>query len=327
MRKANPSTTAGWRSPLLHFLVLGALLFAFQRSAGTSSLPEIVISAARIEQLEADYRLDTGSEADGRAREGLIAKETDDELLLARGQELGLHFEGATARRLEELAAFLGQEGEGEERIAWAAAQGLHRRDPEARQRLLEAVVEELTASDSVYGAGDVPPDSELQELLEDQSDRYRTPERFLLTQVFVSKARGDALGGAADLRRRLVAGGQGPEAAEEISDPGPLPVHLEPLSRRGLLLRFGDEVADLAEGLEAGAWSKPVAVVNGAHLFWLRQRQPSRLPALEEIRERLLSDWRHYRREARLELATEELRNRFTVRIEEPRRPEPDDG
>ncbi len=317
MSKASSLATAWARSPLLHFLVLGSVLFVGQRSLRSERRPEVVIGNDRIERLQAEFRLDSGAEPEESTLEALIAKEVDDELLLAWGTELGLPYEGPTAQRLQELASFLGADGEGDELVRWAIAENLHHHDGEARRRLLEATVASLVTADPEDGADDLPPDSKLQALLENHADRYRTPVRFDLTQIFLSRSRQNLAADAARMVRRLSSEGIGPEAAEQFSDPSPLPVRLGFLNRRGLRLRFGDEVADAIRDLEPGRWSEPISAADGVHLFWLEERRPSRLPRLDEIRDRLLADWLEDRREARRAAGMARLRQRYRVRIE----------
>lgn len=320
------------RRSLLHFLLLGSILFLGDRLLSRQAAPEIVITAERIEQLVADAKLDAGIEVEGEQLQNLIEGEIDGELLVARAVELGLPFEEPSRGRLAELARFLGEDGSEEELVERALALGLHRRDPEARQRLQDVVVARITAADLEYGEGEVPPDPELEEMLRQAPEIYTRPERFLLTQVFVAgpgtqtseRESESSLARAHRLREELIADDAGPERAPAVSDPGPLPVDLEPLTRRQILLRFGDDAAEALDTLPLRQWSEPVPVTNGAHLFWLHERQPARLPALEEVRDQVLRHWRLARQEARLTVALMELRERYAVTVEQPPGAEP---
>ena len=317
MDAAGHETRPFYGNPLFHFLVLGFALFALDLRWSEEELPEIVVSAARVEQLEADALRHTGRSLTDEERRGLIETEIDDELLVARALELGLHRESPIRGRLIELAAFLGEKGSEDHLLHRALELELHRRDPEARQRLKEKTVAEIAASDPEYAEGEPPPDAVLEELLHSNAETYRRPALFRLTQVFVAGETAQALLEAERRRRTLISSSAGPEGAEAVSDPGPLPVHLDPLTRRQLVLRFGDEIADGVEDLEPGSWSPPLPAANGAHLFWVHERIPERMPTLDEARDQVLRHWLTARREARVLVALEELQQRYRVRVE----------
>ena len=79
----------------------------------------------------------------------------------------------------------------------------------------------------------------------------------------------------------------------------------------------FGGDFVDALAELEPGAWQGPVRSPFGLHLVRIAERLPERLPALEEIRDAVLAEWRDQQRRDAREQAYERLRERYEVVIE----------
>src|SRR3989304_6172287 len=88
------------RAPLLHFLALGALLYALDgRGQRPEASPaprvsrEIVVTADQVRQLREDYARETGPPVTAADEAALVARAVDEELLyreaLARGLDRG----------------------------------------------------------------------------------------------------------------------------------------------------------------------------------------------------------------------------------------------
>lgn len=106
--------------PLLHFLVLGALLFGAYGLRGSDAAPgrgTIVVSAAQIESLAAAFERTWGRPPGPREREGLVAEHVREEVFYREALALGLDRDDAIVRRrlrqkLEFLAEGLAAAGE-----------------------------------------------------------------------------------------------------------------------------------------------------------------------------------------------------------------------
>ena len=128
------------RSPLLHFLVLGALLWLAhgiwqQRQAMRVPFPD----AATLARLEADWHQAQGRVPDAAQRAAILRAEIDRRMLVAEALRRGWHRRDPTViRRLLQDARFLKLAGPPEQQIETAIALGLHRSDPVIARRLEE---------------------------------------------------------------------------------------------------------------------------------------------------------------------------------------------
>lgn len=161
------------REPLLHFVLLGALLFlayGWLNRAGLVATDEIVVSRNQVEGLVMQFERVWQRAPTATEREALIESWVRDEVFYRE-----------------------------------ALAMGLEQDDPVVRRRLSQKVQFILdTGSDSAP-----PTDAELQRWLDEHADRYRVEATYALRQAYFDPARrGERL--AADMaaaRRALQAG------------------------------------------------------------------------------------------------------------------------
>jgi parvulin-like peptidyl-prolyl isomerase len=80
---------------------------------------------------------------------------------------------------------------------------------------------------------------------------------------------------------------------------------------------RFGTSFADAVLALPEGEWSDPIPSPFGLHLVRVERHAPERIPALEEVRDRVTLAWRRELRDAHLAQALAALRARYEVVVE----------
>jgi hypothetical protein len=205
-----------------------------------------------------------------------------------------------------------------EQLIERAIALGLHRADPVTRQRLVFQAEQLLTAR----AALEQPSDDVLSAYVREHALRYTLPPRFTFAQVFLSPARhGETLAADAStllstLRREHVPA----QGARTRGDPTLLPHQYVGTDVVALDAQLGRGFAELVLRGPLGAWSGPVQSAYGQHLVLLEERIDGRLPALSELRERALSDYRHDRRRDVLRERLRDLRAHYRVELHRPR-------
>ncbi len=164
-----PSAKLSWlKWPLVHFLALGGLLWVFQVLIGSSTQETISISAARVEQLRADWVTEKGEPLSAQDESQLIAAEVEEEILLLHALDEEFYRHTPAARnRLLSLMRFLYPESadSDEELLAQSLELAFHRRDPMARDTLLTAARASLEAVAPVPE----PTDRELEAFLKSQ--------------------------------------------------------------------------------------------------------------------------------------------------------------
>ncbi len=277
------------REPLLHFLLLGLLLFAFfeWRGGGASGGSRIVITSGRLQHLTAGF-VRTWQRAP-----------TEDELKALVDEYVK-----------EEMAA------------REAVANGLDRDDPLVRKRLRQKL--EFLAEDAVEQAP--PTDDDVRAWLVAHPDTFRPEVTVALRQVFLRRDRPDVAVEAARLLARLSAAG--PDAdTSRLGDPTALPPELPPGPLREVALTFGDGFARAVEAIPAGQWSGPVESGYGLHLVLVTERVVPPEPDLAAVRPLVEREVIAERRRRALDAMYEGLLGRYTVTVEPPAPPAAEPG
>ena len=273
------------REPLVHFLVLGGLLFAFFEWQGGGAGPgstRISITPGLVAHLATGFAKTWQRPPTDQELKGLI-----DEYVK------------------EEIAA------------REATVMGLDRDDTVIRRRLRQKM--EFLAEDAVDAT--LPSDAELQAWLEKHPDAFRVEPQVALRQVYLSAKRRGA--SAAEEAQKLLARlrAAGPEAKiDALGDATMLPreLRLGPLSE--VARAFGTEFAASTDAIEPGQWTGPVESSYGLHLVLVSERVAPASPALADIRPLVQRELMSERRRMQLQTLYERLLEKYTVTIEMPK-------
>lgn len=275
------------REPLVHFLAIGAALFALQAwrgglpgaapgAARTGPDPVVVVTRDDVAKLVTQFERTWQRAPTPEERDGLVEDFVRNEVCYRE-----------------------------------ALAMGLDRDDEVIRRRMrmkLEFVLEDVRALAD-------PTDDDLRAHLEAHRDRYLSEPDVSFLQVFVSADRkdGDPAARAQHALERL-RGGASPDT---VGDRTLLPPEspLAPLSRARD--DFGEDFARALRDLAPGAWSGPVRSGYGLHLVYVRERREARVPELSEIRDAVERDWVTARQRELRDAAYAKMRQRYTVRVE----------
>ena len=309
--------------PVVHFVVLGGLLFAIKNFTVGAAIPNAgqepaVFTRARIEQLRQDWQERTGAPPDARTLAALIDQEIEDLVLIREARARGLHrSDSVVQRRLLRNMEFLeGSAGRSaDELLDEAYRLGLDRTDLVVRRRLVQMLTLE------VYGAARSPEatEAELREYLDAHADRFRVPARTRISHVYLSRdRRGVSIDqDARALLLELTAAGEPSAPDGARGDPFLFPADLSSLSNRELARTFGSDFAAGVDDLPAGRWSGPVASAYGLHLVWVHERTPKRPASLASVRKKLAEAVYTERGEAAFRTRVASLRRRHPVVIE----------
>ncbi|HEY8518781.1 MAG TPA: peptidylprolyl isomerase [Gammaproteobacteria bacterium] len=270
------------KDPLVHFLVLGALLFAL--SAWRGEVPSvgggepIVITAEQVEQVRQAATL--------------------------------LNGRPPTAEELEELIEPTIRE---EVYYREALALGLDENDDEVRRRLVEKM-QYLTTD-----LADPEPatEEELRAFYEASPERFRRPEAVTFEQRYFSPStRGDALQGDVEAALEALRGGADPAS---VGDRTPLRDRYDAAPREQVRVLFGEAMTDALFAAEPGQWVGPFASDFGLHVARVHERTASRIPPYEEIRAEVAETFAADRRERANAEEYARMRARYDVVIEWP--------
>ena len=112
----------------------------------------------------------------------------------------------------------------------------------------------------------------------------------------------------------RLASGAVPAAEAAQLGDRFMLQYEYPPQSREQVRDLFGPRFAGRLFELPVGEWSGPVLSSYGMHVVRIRQRIPSRLPGLDEVRGRVLLDLNEQRLRSAADTYYETLRRRFEI-------------
>ncbi|MCX4240033.1 peptidylprolyl isomerase [Paraliomyxa miuraensis] len=210
----------------------------------------------------------------------------------------------------EELTALVDEHVEQELLVREARAQGLDLADPIVRRRLIQKMQFVLEEAEPIEDPGD----EVLEAWLTAHADAHRRPPRRGFTHAFVAGQGTEAEARAHALARQLERG----DDPATLGDPFAHGHVQGPADHDALVRRYGEP---LAQAVAAAPRDRVVVARSsfGWHALRIEDERPGRLPALAEIRARVLADWQQQRRADNLARGVAALRERAVVEVEAP--------
>jgi hypothetical protein len=198
-----------------------------------------------------------------------------------------------------------------------ALTMGLNQHDQVIRRRLAQKL--EFLAKDLV--ALTPPTDEELQAYFDEHLDRYQEPTLYTFTQVFIDPdKRGDAtLDDAEAIKATLIAKGDAIEDAGDLGDDFMLQSYYPEKDQTEIQKHFGSGFVESLIELSPGQWHGPVLSGYGVHLVYVSGISEPPPPVFADVRERVTQDWKADRGEELNEQFYANLRDSYTIVIEEP--------
>lgn len=264
------------RSPLLHFFVLGGLVFAL-------------------------YAVMTPPEA--RAPRDDVLRLTEADMNCMADGFLASWGRAPTA---EESRALVRDWAIEEALVRDALALGLDKGDAMIRNRL-RTKMEFLTEAPA---AAMQPQEDALQAFYSENADLYARPARLSFAQILLAK---DAT--AEEVTALLGELQQGADAAN-LGQATMLPPRIDAMPAPAIERVFGDGFADAVAALPNGRWSGPVESGFGSHLVRLDALEDAQLPPLDSLRDKVLADWRAAEARKMRAAFAEDLLRRYTLEL-----------
>lgn len=273
------------REPLVHFLLLGLLVFAGFKVTSRNEAGEpgkIVVTQAQVETLVTGFSRTWQRPPTTLELERLIREYIREEVCTREALALGLDKDDSVIRR-------------------------------RLRQKL-EFI------SDSVASQAD-PTEEQLQQYLQAHANSFRGERQFTFSQVYLDPQKhGENL--TRDINQILaelrLAGSK--TDVSKMGDSLLLEQNFESVPTGEVSKQFGEKfVANLAQ-LPVGEWSGPIESGYGLHLVIVTDRKNGSAPALADVRETVKRDWLNAQRSETNEKFYQALLKRYTVTVEEPR-------
>ncbi len=274
------------REPLVHFLLLGALLFGWSawQGGGTAGSNRIVVTPGVVDYLAAGFHRTWKRAPSDIELKGLIDEHVKEEIAAREAMAMGLDRDDIVIKR-------------------------------RLRQKLEFLLVDESATTP--------PTDAELQAWLDKHPDSFRVEPTLAFRQVLLRpESRGASMtADATKLLARLRAAG--PEVAtQDLGDASMLPAEtpLQPL--REVANSFGQDFADALMKIAPGQWSGPVESSFGLHLVLVRERTDGAAADLATVRPLVEREVLAERRKAEMQALYERLLAKYSVSIESPKLP-----
>ena len=275
------------REPLLHFLVIGAGLFAayhFMQPARDPSAPskEIRLSLDELAQLtvlfQSQWRRDPTPEEFSR----MVEQRVQSEVLYRE-----------------------------------ALAMGLDKNDEIVRRRMAQKM--EFLAED--VAAAREPKSEELKSWFEKNTAMFAQPARLSFRHLYFSpdrrgsQARDDAVKALAQITGQA----EDTKLTESLADPFMFQEYYRDRAPEYLGKEFGPQFAQSVEKLPAGSWQGPIESGYGWHLVFVDAVIPGRIPAFEEVESDVKTAWLGAQKADAWEKAYKEMRSKYTVLLPVP--------
>jgi parvulin-like peptidyl-prolyl isomerase len=274
------------REPLLHFMVLGAALFALysymEADTESGSDYEIALTLDELYQLNSLFEAQWHRSPTPEEFAGMVETKVQQEVLYRE-----------------------------------ALAMGLDQNDEIVKRRMAQKV--RFLAED--MAAAQEPSREELQGWYEENSDMFALPKRVSFRHLYFSpdsrgaRAHEDAAATLARLEGQPVDF----ESAESLADRFMYQDYYADQTSVALAKDFGPQFAVAVGSLPPGSWQGPVESGFGWHLVYIDSVIPGRVPAFDEIEGEVKTAWLGVQKEIGWQKAYEEMRARYTLRIPVP--------
>jgi len=273
------------QEPLLHFLVLGALIFlVYGWVSDERRADELFISAGQQDNLINTFARTWQRPPTAAEFKGLLDDHVREEIAYREGRVLGLDENDVIIRR-------------------------------RLRQKL------ELLAED--VASLSVPGDVELQAFLDANVDDYLVEPRFSFQQIYFSTDRREDA--AADAEQQLMELQSAAETADfsALGDPIAMPGRIENARLSEIARLFGSNFSEQLQAIATeqltGQWFGPLQSGFGLHLVQINAQVPGSKPDLEQVREAVQRDWFSIRRREAVDGMYQRLAENYSIEIEPP--------
>ena len=270
------------REPLVHFLLIGSLLFVVYGAAGHSNQPgskRIELTQDAVRQLETAFAAQWERQPTPQELSGLVENRVREEVLYRE-----------------------------------ALAMGLDKDDDIVKRRMAQKM--QFLAED--VASAHEPTTAELRAWFEKNGKQFALPGRISFRHLYFSPDhRGRSVhDDAAKLLEKIAGQPADSKTAAALADPFMFQDYYADRSPEQLAKEFGAEFAQTIFKLKPGSWQGPVQSGYGWHLVFIDSFAPGRIPAFEEVEPEVKTAWLAVQREQASNQAYTAMRAKYTVSL-----------
>lgn len=303
--------------PSTQFWLLGTLLFIINSwfLAPDRVFATQYLDKERVEALVEEWRNIAGREPRADELDQLIQNELDQVILFNEALRRKMHLTDTVVqwRLLRDMRFMgLGHDLDDSELLQRAYELDLHLHDLVIKRRLVQLMESVI----SEPGEAVEPTANELVSLYEQLEEELSTPESYSLSHVFVSADRygPQARAHALDTYAAVVRESLGVNDTRGLSDPFLSGYDFNQVTQAQLRRQFGPAFAEQVYQCKSGGWCEPIESVFGWHIVWLRARMPSQSPNLEDVRPKLVYQFRQEKSKEARTTRLASLREQYTL-------------
>jgi len=270
-----------YKEPLLHFLIIGALIFIIFSSVNKDEIivsdNKIVVTAAEIERLSDNWSKKWKRPPTEAELQGLVDSYIREEVYYREALALGLdQYDTILRRRLMQKMEFLSND------------------------------LAELNQ----------PDDTELNKFFLDHQDKYELPARVTFTHIYFSL---DKRGAKAVEDAKSVLSGLNALRAPDRGDNFMLQYDFVQESPFEVERLFGNVFAEKLFQSEINTWQGPIESGYGIHLVRINEKIDARMPELASVIEKVRTDWMFEQKQKMNREIYERFKKRYEIIVEDP--------
>jgi len=275
------------REPLLHFLLMGLVLFGvyayINRGRALIESPrQIVLSLDELRTMTAYFESQWHRPPTPQEFQAMVEDKIKEEVLYREGLVMGLD-KGDTIvkRRMAQKVQFLAED----------------------------------------VAAAHEPSTAELKGWFEKNTDKFALPSRYSFRPVYFSpdKRGTNAHDDAARALARIARQPEDSTMIVSVADRFMFQDYYADRTPSAIAIEFGPQFAVALEKLEPASWQGPIESGFGWHLVFVDSVIPDRIPAFEEVESEVKTAWLGEQKAQAREKAYQSLRSKYTVLLPAP--------
>ena len=282
------STVKRWlREPLLHFLLIGVVLFALyaytnRGRIGIESPRQIVLSLDELRTMTAYFESQWHRPPTPQEFQAMVEDKIKEEVLYREGLAMGLD-KGDTIvkRRMAQKMQFLAED----------------------------------------VAAAHEPSTAELKTWFEKNTDKFALPSRYSFRHIYFSpdKRGKNAHDDAVKALARVAGQPEDSPLIPSVADRFMFQAYYGDRTPSAIAKEFGPQFAVALEKLKPGSWQGPIESGFGWHLVFVDTVIPGRVPVFEEVESDVKTAWLGEQKAQAWQKAYQTMRAKYTVLLPAP--------
>ena len=279
------TTLKRWlREPLLHFLLIGALLFGIyswmnRGRMGVEPSKQIVVSMDDLRTMEAYFESQWKRPPTPQEFQAMVEDKVREEVLYREGLAMGLDKDDTIVkRRMAQKVQFLSED----------------------------------------VAAAHEPSTAELKAWFDKNTDKFALPGRYSFRHIYFSpdKRGKNAQADAAQALAKIVGQPEDSKVAASMGDNFMFQDYYGDRAPSAIAKEFGPQFAVSLEKLKPGSWQGPVESGYGWHLVFVDTVIPGRVPTFEEMEPDIKTAWLAEQKATAWQKAYAEMRGKYSVML-----------